>query len=118
MAGKFEIFTDKAGKYRFRLKAGNGEIILSSQGYASKRGCRTGIQSVQRNATDPDCFDKQISDSGKYSFCLCAKNGQVIGRSQTYKSDSGRDNGIASVGRSAPGAELDDQTKRRAAVGA
>ena len=49
MAGKFEIFKDKAGKFRFRLKASNGEIILSSQGYAFRSGCRNGIASVRKN---------------------------------------------------------------------
>lgn len=47
---KFEVFTDKAGKTRFRLKARNGEIILASQGYASKQNCLAGIESVKANA--------------------------------------------------------------------
>ena len=42
MAGRFECFTDKAGEYRFRLKAGNGENILASEGYTSKAGCENG----------------------------------------------------------------------------
>lgn len=49
---KFEVFTDKAGKTRFRLKARNGEIILASQGYASKQNCLAGIESVKANAAD------------------------------------------------------------------
>jgi len=110
MAGKFEIFKDKADKYRFRLKAGNGEIILSSQGYEGKAGCTAGIESVRRNATDPNRFVKAKSDSGKFSFTLTAKNSQVIGNSQSYSSESGRDGGIASVGKSAPDASVDDQT--------
>ncbi len=52
MAGKFEVFTDKSGKYRFRLKAGNGEIIASSEAYESKAGCMNGIESVKKNAPD------------------------------------------------------------------
>ncbi len=51
MAGKFELYTDKSGEYRFRLKAGNGEVIaLSSEGYASKASALNGIDSVRRNA--------------------------------------------------------------------
>ena len=46
---KFEVFTDKSGKTRFRLKARNGEIILASQGYASKQNCLAGIESVKAN---------------------------------------------------------------------
>ncbi|MBQ2096387.1 MAG: YegP family protein, partial [Firmicutes bacterium] len=47
---KFEIYTDKAGETRFRLKAGNGETILASEGYSSLSGCKNGIESVRKNA--------------------------------------------------------------------
>ncbi len=50
MAGKFEWYTDKAGKFRFRLKAGNGEIIAVSEAYESKDACFNGIESVKKNA--------------------------------------------------------------------
>lgn len=49
---KFELYQDKAGEFRFRLKASNGEIILSSEGYTSKDGCKNGIVSVKKNAPD------------------------------------------------------------------
>ena len=51
---KFEVFTDKAGKARFRLKARNGEIILASQGYASSQSCLAGVESVKKNAAEAD----------------------------------------------------------------
>jgi len=52
MAGKWELYTDKGGEYRFRLKAGNGEVIaLSSEGYASKSGALNGIESIRKNAS-------------------------------------------------------------------
>lgn len=110
MAGKFECYKDKAGQYRFRLKAGNGEVILSSEGYTSKRACMNGIESVQKNCTNPDCFEKKSTSTGKYRFSLKSTNGQIIGVSQNYKTESGCDNGMGSVGRSAPGAKIDDQT--------
>lgn len=47
---KFEIYVDKAGEYRFRLKATNGEIILASEGYKAMAGCKNGIESVKKNA--------------------------------------------------------------------
>lgn len=50
MAGKFELYQDKGGDWRFRLKAGNGEVIATGQGYASKSGAVNGIDSVRRNA--------------------------------------------------------------------
>ena len=49
---KFEVYTDKKGEIRFRLKAGNGEPILTGEGYASKSGCMKGIASIRRNAAD------------------------------------------------------------------
>jgi uncharacterized protein len=52
MAGKFELYADKAGKYRFRLKAGNGEIIATSEAYESKASAKNGIESVRKNAPD------------------------------------------------------------------
>jgi uncharacterized protein YegP (UPF0339 family) len=106
MAGKFEVYTDKAGEHRFRLKAGNGEIILSSEGYNKKEGCANGIESVRKNAADPARYEKITTDSGKFRFNLKAANSQVIGTSQSYESEAGRDNGIDSVGRNAPDADV------------
>jgi len=48
--GKFEVYTDKAGDYRFKLKAQNGEVIAVSEGYSSKKSCMNGIESVKKNA--------------------------------------------------------------------
>lgn len=50
MAGMFEVYKDAAGKFRFRLKASNGQVIASGQGYESKESCLNGIASVQKNA--------------------------------------------------------------------
>ena len=50
MAGKFEIYKDRRGEYRFRLKASNGEVIASSEGYKTKSGAKKGAESVKRNA--------------------------------------------------------------------
>lgn len=110
MAGKFECYKDKAGEFRFRLKAGNGETILSSEGYSGKSGCENGIASVRKNSSNPDRYEKKESASGKFHFNLKSSNGQVIGSSQSYTSDSGCNNGIKSVAKSAPDATVDDQT--------
>ena len=69
-----------------------------------------GIQSVQKNCSNPDCFEMKETSSGKFRFNLKSTNGQVIGTSQNYSSASGCDNGMGSVGRSAPDAAIDDQT--------
>ncbi|WP_328990528.1 DUF1508 domain-containing protein [Kribbella sp. NBC_01245] len=57
MAGKFEIYEDKAGKFRFRLKAGNGEIVASGEAYETKAGAHAGAESVQRAAADATIVD-------------------------------------------------------------
>lgn len=49
---KFEIYKDKAGEFRFRLKARNGEVIAVSEGYVKKDSCKNGIESVRRNSVD------------------------------------------------------------------
>ncbi|MDH3337643.1 MAG: YegP family protein [Gammaproteobacteria bacterium] len=110
MAGKFECYKDKAGEFRFRLKAGNGETILSSEGYKTKASCKNGIASVQKNCSNPDCFEKKTTSSGKFRFNLKSTNGQVVGTSQSYASESACANGMKSVASSAPGASIDDQT--------
>ncbi|MBE6651444.1 MAG: DUF1508 domain-containing protein [Ruminococcaceae bacterium] len=51
---KFEVYTDKAGEFRFRLKAKNGEVIATSEGYTAKDGCLNGIESVKKNAPDAE----------------------------------------------------------------
>ncbi len=57
MAGKFELYQDKKGEYRFRLKAGNGEVIAVSEGYSSKASAKNGIDSVRRNAADAEVVE-------------------------------------------------------------
>lgn len=49
---KFELYKDKSGEFRFRLKAGNGEVILTGESYVSKDGCKNGIASIRKNAVD------------------------------------------------------------------
>lgn len=106
MSGKFETFTGPGGKHYFRLRAANGITILASQGYADKRGCTNGIKSVQKHSQDADCFDKKTSKDGRLFFNLVAKNGQVVAKSQMYKSRSGLNNGIKSIMNNAPGASV------------
>jgi uncharacterized protein YegP (UPF0339 family) len=57
MAGKFEIYTDKGGKFRFRLKAGNGEVIAVGEAYESKASAKNGVESVKKNAADAAVVD-------------------------------------------------------------
>ena len=55
---KFEVYLDKAGEFRFRLLAKNGQNILASEGYSGKDGCMNGIESVRKNAPDAEVVDE------------------------------------------------------------
>lgn len=110
---KFEIFQSEANeKYYFRLKAGNGQIILSSQAYTSIAGAKKGIDSVKNNANDDACFDRKEAKNGKLHFNLCAKNKQIVGSSQFYASEAGMEKGIQSVKNTAPNADTVDLTAK------
>jgi len=101
MAGKFIISKGKDGQDYFQLKAGNGEVILSSEGYKTRKSCENGIESVRKNSQDESRFDCRTAKDGRTYFVLKAGNGQEIGRSQMYKTDSGCKNGMKSVARNA-----------------
>lgn len=105
---KFEIYKDKGGEFRFRLKAANGQNILASEGYKAKPSCTNGIESVRKNSQDDSKYERMESKSGKPYFNLKASNGQVIGTSEMYSSSSAMENGIVSVKKNAPIAEIDD----------
>jgi uncharacterized protein YegP (UPF0339 family) len=110
MAGKFELKTSTNGKFYFNLKAGNGQIILSSEMYDTRASAENGIESVKKNAGDAARYERKTSAKGEPYFVLNAANGQQIGRSETYSSDSAMENGIESVTTNAPGADIADAT--------
>ena len=103
---KFEIYKDKKGEFRFRLKAGNGKLILASEGYTTKEGCENGIESVLKNSQVDKMYDKLVAKSGALHFNIKAVNGQVVGSSELYESARGMQNGIASVKKNAPRAKV------------
>jgi len=102
------VITNKNGEYRFNLKAGNGEIILRSEGYTSKAACINGIDSVKTNAVNDIRYEKKTAKDNSHYFNLKSGNGQVIGTSEMYQTTSGRDNGIESVKKNAPAAEIEE----------
>ncbi|MCH4246382.1 MAG: YegP family protein [Acinetobacter populi] len=97
MSGWYEISQAKDGQYKFVLKAGNGEIILSSELYVAKASALNGIASVQKNSPDDGRYDRLTAKNDKPYFNLKAANHQIIGSSQLYSSESARDKGIESV---------------------
>jgi len=113
--GKFAIRYVKTG-VKFNLKAGNGEIIATSEVYTTERACRAGIASVQKNVPiaaiedqTVEGFEKQkhpkfeiyTDKAGEFRFRLKATNGQIIAVSEGYKAMTSCKNGIASVQKNA-----------------
>ena len=118
--GKFAVKRLKSG-IKFDLKAGNGEVIASSEVYSSDAACRKGIESVRRNAVAANLEDQTLEgftkaiqpkfeiyadNAGEFRFRLKAKNGECIATSEGYKSKSACLNGIESVRENAPDAEI------------
>ena len=110
MAGKFELKKNASSKYSFNLKAGNGEIILTSEVYEQKSSAQNGIESVKKHAPDDANYERKTSVSNQPYFVLKASNKQIIGTSEMYSSTTSRENGIQSVKSNAPTASVVDLT--------
>ena len=104
MSGKFVCSKSKDGQEYFVLKASNGQVILQSERYKTRKSCANGIESVRKNSQDENRFECRTAKDGRTYFVLKAANGQEIGRSQMYKSNSGCSNGMKSVTKNAPDA--------------
>jgi len=104
--GKFVITVRKNGEFQFNLKATNGQVILTSEGYSTKTACLNGIESVKKNAAVEARFEVKVAKNGKPYFNLKSTNGQVIGASQMYASERTMKAGIASVMKNAPDAPV------------
>jgi uncharacterized protein len=108
--GKFVIKKATNGQHYFNLKAGNGEIILtSSEQYTTKAACNKGIDSVKTNAPNDSRYDRKTATNGEYYFTHKAANGEIIGKSQMYDAPSGREKGIESVKANAPDAPVTEE---------
>jgi len=112
MSAKFELTRSDNGQYHFHLKAGNGEIILTSEMYAAKSGATAGIESVKANAADDRHYERRASRAGEPFFVLTAANRAIIGTSQMYSSPAAMEKGMESVKHSAPDAEISDLTEK------
>lgn len=97
MAGSYELGSNDKGQFSFVLKADNGEVVLRSEQYATKASAENGIESVQANCSDDARYDRKVASDGRFYFNLKAANHQVIGTSQMYQAEAGRDAGIGSV---------------------
>ncbi len=120
--GKFVIKKTNTG-VKFDLKAGNGEVIATSEVYSSDSACKNGIESVRKNAPiaavedqtqegyakekNPK-FEVYLDKAGEYRFRLTATNGQIIATGEGYKAKAGCLNGIDSVKKNAPNANVEE----------
>ena len=102
MAATFVVSKGKDGQDYFVLKASNAQVILQSEGYKTRKACLAGIESVRKNSQNESRFECRTAKNGKSYFVVKATNGQEVGRSQMYKSESGCKNGMQSVARNAP----------------
>jgi uncharacterized protein YegP (UPF0339 family) len=109
MAGKFVLKISRGGKFRFNLRAGNGQVILTSEAYKTKKSALNGTVSVGKNCNNEKCIDRKVAKNGKPYFNLKSTNGQVIGKSQMYASNASMEQGIRSVQKNG-GSPVDDQT--------
>jgi uncharacterized protein YegP (UPF0339 family) len=110
MSGWFELSKSSNEQFRFVLKAGNGEIILTSELYTTKSAAENGIKSVQTNSPQDERYEKKEASNGKLFFNLKAANHQVIGTSQMYASAQSRETGIASVKSNGSSEKIKDLT--------
>jgi uncharacterized protein len=112
MAAKYELKAGSKGQFHFNLKAGNGQVVLSSESYSTKAAALAGIESVKKNAGDDARFERKTAKDGSPYFVLKAGNGEIIGKSEMYSSASSMENGIASVKTNA-GAAVADLTEAK-----
>lgn len=119
--GKFVVKATKTG-FVFNLKAGNGEVIATSETYTTEATCMKGVESVRNNAADAKLEDQTVAEvaavtnpkfelytdkAGEFRFRLKARNGEIIAVSEGYKAKASCLNGIDSVRRNAPDAAVE-----------
>lgn len=110
MIGHFELKSSGKGRFSFNLKAGNGAVIFTSEAYATHEAALDGIAAVKINAPVETNFERKVAKNDEPYFVLKAANGEILGRSELYSSNSSMENGIRSVMKNAPEAKITDLT--------
>lgn len=108
MPGKFQIYYDKTGEYRFRLRNQEDSIILVSESYKQKASAIKAIESIRNNAVVDKHYEIKTSSNDMFMFNLKAGNGQVIGTSKLYRTEALREEALEQVRNLAPIASVDD----------
>ena len=124
--GKFVVKATKIG-FVFNLKAGNGEVIATSEVYTTEAACMKGVESVRKNAAEAKLEDQTVAEvaavtnpkfemytdkAGEFRFRLKARNGEIIAVSEGYKAKVSCLNGIDSVRRNAPSAAVEKDLRK------
>ena len=110
MTSYFELKPAANARFMFNLKAGNHEIVLTSETYPTKQGAHEGIDSVKANASADDRYERKVGSDKSPYFVLKAGNAEPIGCSQMYASAATMEAGIASVKAGARSATTKDLT--------
>jgi uncharacterized protein YegP (UPF0339 family) len=106
---KFETYQDAGKKYRWRLKATNGQIIATSgQGYSDKRDCKGAIDRIKKDAATKLTFETYQDAEKKYRWRLKATNNQIIATSQGYKDKRDCENSIDVIKKGAEKARVEE----------
>ncbi|MBI4755986.1 MAG: YegP family protein [Betaproteobacteria bacterium] len=104
MAGKYELKQTDKGQFHFNLKAGNGQVIMSSGMFASRTDAEGAIGLARKHSSDDGRFERKTSSKGEAYFVLTGPDGKMLGRSEMYASVSAMENGVASVVKNGPDA--------------
>ena len=119
--GKFIVKKTETG-FKFDLRAGNGEIIATSEVYTTEAACLNGVESVRKNAPIANLedqtkepvvkavnpkFEMHADKAGEFRFRLKARNGEIIATSEGYKAKASCQNGVDSVRKNAPDAAVE-----------
>ena len=113
MAGFYEINKSSNGQFRFVLKAGNGEIILTSELYKAKSSALKGIASIQKHAAEDHRYDRRVAKNGQFYFNLKSSNHKIIGTSEMYTTEKSRETGIDSVKRNGAPSKIKDNSRQK-----
>ncbi len=114
--GKYVLKRSSDGQYHWTLKAANGEVILNSETYKTKASAENGIDSCRKNSPHDEQYSRLTATNGQLYFTLRAGNYEVIGTSETYTSQQGRETGIQSCKTNGPTSPVVDLTAQRAGV--
>ena len=110
MAAHYVLTNSKDGHMMFNLKAANGQVILTSKRFATKKDVEDGLEKVRMDSPLDQRYERRVNSKKEPYFILNDSRSQELGRSEYYSSESAMENGIESVKKNGPGATVVDET--------